>query len=294
MTTTPPPDFDRETAVHAQPGAPGSYDADLPGAWKVGQGINGGVLLAVTARALSAELGTAHGDRPDGHPDPLSVSAYYLSAAAAGPAVVRTETVRRGNSVSHGGAELLQQEEPGAGPVARLRVLAAYGNLDDQAGSVLADAGLTAAKPPALAPVEQCIGSDAAPAEFRAESPMLGRADLRLDPSCVGWAVGAPSGKGEMKGWFRLPEDRAPDPLLLLMAVDVLPPASFDLGMIGWAPTLELTAHVRARPAPGWLRVVHTTRNVAGGYMEEDAEIWDSADRLVAQSRQLARLPRRS
>ncbi|WBB62085.1 thioesterase family protein [Streptomyces sp. WMMC500] len=286
MTTTPPPDFDRETAVHARPGAPGAYDTDLPGAWKVGQGINGGVLLAVTARALSAELGAPRDDRP-GHPDPLSVSAYYLSTATAGPAVVRTETIRRGNSVSHGGAELLQQEDPATAPVPRLRVLAAYGTLADQPDDVW-----TSAKPPSLAPVEQCIGSDAAPPEFRAESPMLDRADLRLDPSCVGWAVGAPSGRGEMKGWFRLPESRDPDTLLLLTAVDILPPVTFDLGMPGWAPTLELTAHVRASPAPGWLRVIHTTRNVAGGCMEEDAEIWDSADRLVAQSRQLARLPR--
>ncbi|MHA4818444.1 thioesterase family protein [Streptomyces aculeolatus] len=288
MTSTPPPDFDRETAVHPRPAEPGAYDADLPGAWKVGQGINGGVLLSMTARALSAELGAPRDGRP-GHPDPLSVSAYYLSTATAGPAVVRTETIRRGNSVSHGGAELLQQDPETGLPAPRLRVLAAYGALVDQPDDVR-----TSAKPPALAPVEQCIGSDAAPPEFRAESPMLTRADLRLDPSCVGWAVGAPSGRGEMKGWFRLPETRDPDPLLLLMVLDVLPPVSFDLGVIGWAPTLELTAHVRADPAPGWLRVIHTTRNVAGGLMEEDAEIWDSADRLVAQSRQLARLPRQS
>lgn len=287
MTTTPPPDFDQETAVHARTGEPGAYDADLPGTWKVGAGINGGVLLTVAARALSAELGTARDGRP-GHPDPLSVSAYYLSTATAGPAVVRTETVRRGNSLSHGDAELLQQKDPAAAPVARLRILAAYGTLADQPADVQ-----TSAKPPVLAPVEQCIGSEAAPPEFRAESPMLSRAGVRLDPSCVGWAVGAPSGKGEMKGWFRLPEGRDPDPLLLLTALDLLPPVTFDLGLPGWAPTLELTAHVRATPAPGWLRLIHTTRNVAGGLMEEDAEIWDSADRLVAQSRQLARLPRK-
>ena len=83
-----------------------------------------------------------------------------------------------------------------------------------------------------------------------------------------------------------------PDPLSLLLTVDALPPVTFDLGMPGWAPTLELTAHVRAHPAPGWLKVRHATRNMAGGMFEEDCEVWDSAGRLVAQSRQLARQPR--
>jgi hypothetical protein len=87
-------------------------------------------------------------------------------------------------------------------------------------------------------------------------------------------------------------DGREPDPLSLLLAVDALPPVTFDLGLYGWTPTLELTAHVRARPAPGWLRVTHSTRNHAGGMLEEDAEVWDSAGRLVAQSRQLARAPR--
>ena len=86
-------------------------------------------------------------------------------------------------------------------------------------------------------------------------------------------------------------QDR-PDPIQLLLAVDALPPVTFDLGLAGWAPTLELTAHLRALPAPGWLQLAQTTRNVGGGMFEEDCEVWDSAGRLVAQSRQLARLPR--
>ncbi|MGW2641052.1 thioesterase family protein, partial [Streptomyces sp. NPDC001348] len=80
------------------------------------------------------------------------------------------------------------------------------------------------------------------------------------------------------------------DPLSLLLAVDALPPTAFELGIVGWVPTVELTVHVRHRPAPGPLRVAITTRNLAGGFLEEDAEVWDSADRLVAQSRQLARV----
>jgi hypothetical protein len=49
--------------------------------------------------------------------------------------------------------------------------------------------------------------------------------------------------------------------------------------------------HVRARPVPGWLACRVSTRFVIDGYQEEDVEIWDSAGRPVAQSRQLALLP---
>ena len=114
---------------------------------------------------------------------------------------------------------------------------------------------------------------------------------MRLDPATTGWAVGKPSGNGVIRGWLRMADGREPDPLLLLLAVDALPPVAFELGLPGWTPTLELTAHVRARPAPGWLRVSLTNRTLAGGFLEEDAEVWDSEGRLVALSRQLARRP---
>ncbi|MCZ0986790.1 thioesterase family protein [Streptomyces diastatochromogenes] len=95
--------------------------------------------------------------------------------------------------------------------------------------------------------------------------------------------------QGEMRAWFGLADGRDADPLSLLLAVDALPPTAFEIGLKGWVPTVELTVHVRHRPAPGPLRVSITTRNLAGGFLEEDAEVWDSEDRLVAQSRQLAR-----
>jgi hypothetical protein len=113
-----------------------------------------------------------------------------------------------------------------------------------------------------------------------------------LFPADSGMAAGKPSGRGVIAAWFRFKDGREPDPISLLTVVDLLPPVTFDLGTPGWAPTLELTANVRAIPAPGWLRLQHATRNVAGGMFEEDCEVWDSAGRLVAQSRQLARLPR--
>ena len=102
----------------------------------------------------------------------------------------------------------------------------------------------------------------------------------------VEWSEGSPV------SWFKLVDDRPIDPIALLTVVDTLPPVTFEMGMPGWAPTLELTVHVRTTPAPGLLRIRHETRNFAGGFFEEDCEVWDSAGRLVAQSRQLALQPK--
>jgi hypothetical protein len=83
---------------------------------------------------------------------------------------------------------------------------------------------------------------------------------------------------------------RPPDTLALPSLVDAVWPAVLDIGARG-SSTLELTVHVRARPAPGWLACRVVTRYVTTGYHEEDFEVWDSSGRLVAQSRQLAVLP---
>jgi hypothetical protein len=82
------------------------------------------------------------------------------------------------------------------------------------------------------------------------------------------------------------------DVLFALLAGDILPPTVFNLGgTVGWAPTVQLTALPRARPAPGWLRIEARARTVAGPWFDEDVTVVDSAGRLVAQARQLALAP---
>ncbi|MFD0545733.1 thioesterase family protein [Streptomyces mexicanus] len=266
-------EFDRDTALVRR--APGVYDIDLSAGWTIINAVNGGYLLAVLGRALADALP---------HPDPFTISAHYLTASRPGPAVVRTDVVRTGRTLSTGQASLFQYDEDGR-EVERIRVLASYGDLD-----ALPDDVRTTAKPPAIPPLEQCLGPEDGPAPVPGSSAITDRLMLRLDPATAGWAVGRPSGKGEMRAWFGLADGRDADPLSLLLAVDALPPTAFELGLTGWVPTVELTVHVRCRPAPGPLRVSITTRNLAGGFLEEDAEVWDGADRLVAQSRQLARV----
>jgi hypothetical protein len=113
-----------------------------------------------------------------------------------------------------------------------------------------------------------------------------------LDPAVTGWHGDGPSGVPEMRGYVSLREPREPDALLLAFAVDALPPVVFGLGATGWAPTVELTWHMRGVPEPGPLAVASRCRHVSGGWFDEEAEVWDTAGRLVAQSRQLARVGR--
>ncbi len=202
-----------------------------------------------------------------------------------GPASVRVRRVRVGGQRSTVAASLVQEQD--GVEVERITVLAVFGSLDALGGEVQREIA-----PPDLPPVEDCVEARLAPEEVRKVAPLLERFGTRLDPAYVGWAVGRPSRSGVIQGWFKLADDRPLDPIALLLVVDALPPVTFDLGLPGWAPTLELTAHVRADPAPGWAIVRHATSNISGGQFEEDCEVWDSTGRLVAQSRQLALLPR--
>ncbi|WP_277499792.1 thioesterase family protein [Nocardioides sp. ChNu-99] len=267
--------FDRDLTLTPGAGEVGDderrFTAHLPGGWSVGGGINGGFLLALIGSAVRATV-------PE-RPDPVAVAATYVGACVEGPAELVTRVVRRG-TLTTVAAEVAQ------GGTTRITALATFGDL----GALTDEVGTTGA-PPALPPVEECPASSSAPEEFRRLAPLVERFEMRFDPACAGWIAGRPSGRGELQAWFRL-ADREPDPLSLLMTLDAMPPVTFDLGRPGWAPTVQLTAHVRAVPAPGWLRVRQATRNVAGGFFEEDCEVWDSAGRLVAQARQLARVPR--
>ncbi|WP_037576540.1 thioesterase family protein [Phaeacidiphilus oryzae] len=265
-------EFDRATEVAHE--SDGAYRADLPVDWRIGGGINGGLVLAVAARALGAELGGS----------PFTVTAHYLSASRAGAANVRTEVLKRGRSLSTGTASLVQTDERTGRERERIRVLGTYGDHAGLDGEVL-----TTAVPPELPAVADCLSSTDGPRLPHME--LMERTEIRYDPACMGWLRGKPSGRGVIQGWLRLADGREPDPLSLLFAVDALPPVTMDMGLPGWCPTLELTVHVRAVPAPGWLRIRHATKNFAGGLLEEDAEVWDSAGRLVAQSRQLAKAP---
>jgi acyl-CoA thioesterase len=248
------------------------YSARIAEGWDIVGNANGGYLLSIAARAMAAAA-----DRPD----PLSITAHYLAPGRPGPGHVTTSVVRSGRRFS-----TVQGRLHAAGRDL-LVALGTFGDLSDDSG----EQGMHVdGEPPELPDPEDC--HPVVPAE-PFPPPFMGHVELRMHPDDAGFLEGRRSGRPLMRGWFRLPDDEQVDTIALLTAVDAFPPTIFNAELpVGWTPTLELTAHIRARPAPGWLACRFATRFVTGGFLEADGEIWDRTGRLVAQSRQLALVPR--
>jgi hypothetical protein len=271
-------DFADATAVTPPTDGGGAYDGAVAPGWDIGGNANGGYLLSIAARAMAHAAG---------RPDPVTLTAHYLSPGKPGALRIETELVKTGKRFATVRAVMRGPEGK-----AVIAVLGTFGDLDPSAA---ADAPTSVhAPPPDLPPSDECVAmrrvansDDGGPPDF------MHNIDLRLHPEDAGFMAGERSGTARMRGWFDLRHGQAVDTIGLLTAVDSFPPTIFNLGLpVGWVPTVELTAHVRARPAPGALRCAFTTRFVTGGFLEEDGEVWDSTGTLVAQSRQLALLPR--
>jgi hypothetical protein len=264
-------DFDNATAVTDQ--GEDRYRAELAEGWDIGGNVNGGYLLAVAGRALCAATG---------RPDPITVTAHYLSPGRAGPITIDTAVVRSGRRFATARATIT--DAAGTPVITALGTCGALGDPDPATRFVVDGT------PPDLPPVEDClrvVPGDPFP------PPIMGHVDLALHPDDGRFLEGIRSGTPRLRGWFRLPDDQPVTTLALLTAVDAFPPTVFNADLpVAWVPTLELTSHVRARPEPGWLACDFRTRFIADGFLEVDGEIWDSAGRLVAQSRQLALVPR--
>jgi acyl-coenzyme A thioesterase PaaI-like protein len=253
--------FDADSRV--EPLGDGEFAAALTARWDGTGGVaNGGYMLAACTRALAQAMP---------FPDPLAVSGFFLRPGTPGPAVIRTSLLRRGTSMAFGEASLSRNGNQ------VLRATAAFTNLDARDGPVS-----LGSSPPSLPPPQDCVrlSLGALGMPKIAEQIEIRYAEL------PGWTGGVPSGHSAAEFWMRFADGRDADLLALPLLADAAPPPILELGAT--STTVQLTVHLRARPAPGWLACRAVTRYVSGGYHEEDFEIWDSAGTLAAQSRQLA------
>ena len=290
-----PFDFDRATQVapRAAPtsGSPAdavrsgtvsqgtvSFDTVIQDGWDIMGNANGGYVLAVVGNALSAVTG---------RPDCITVTCHYLAPCPAGPAVIDVVPIRSGRRFATATATMWRDVD-GVRKVI-VQVMATMGDLANDPGGPTAMANGA----PVIPVYDDCIAMGDPSA---GNVPQLHhRLATRIHPDDVGFRDGHPNGEGRIRGWFAFRDGRPIDSTALLLVSDACPPAVFNLDLpTNWVPTVELTVHVRAIPAPGPVQCSFATRYLQNGLLEEDGEMWDSRGVLVAQSRQLALAPRAS
>ncbi|SHL15325.1 Acyl-coenzyme A thioesterase PaaI, contains HGG motif [Pseudonocardia thermophila] len=259
-------------ALAVRPAGDGRFEAELGTTWTVGPKAHGGLMMALMAKAALLRLAD---EAPGTAPDPLAVAADFLRAPDPGPVTLTTDVVKIGRTASVVAVQMIQNDKP------MLSASVTAGRLPDDEPA-WAEVPDLPAEPPedAMAPYNE-----------RLPTGISSACELRYVGATLPFTRGE-TGPPVIEGWVR-PLGEEPDVLFALVAGDIMPPTLFNvLGRIGWAPTVQLTALLRARPAPGWLRLRSRATLIAGDQFDEDCTVVDSAGRIVCQARQLALAPR--
>ena len=254
----------------------GGFAGFIDPMWTIGKKVHGGAMLALCAAAARRELA-------DRGLQPIAVSVDYLGAPDPGAVTLLVQVRKVGRQVCLVDVDLMQNDRTA------VRAVVTLGHLDVDPPAHQLD-GLTSMTPE---PPDDALRYDG-------DSP-LGKivnvakgCELRLDPEPAAFTRGE-VGEPALRLWVRPFADDESDPevapLFAMMAGDISPPVVFNRGTYGWAPTIQLTTYLQRRPAPGWLRVMSSSKSIGSKFFDEDHLILDSTGAVVVQSRQLALAP---
>jgi acyl-CoA thioesterase len=258
--------FARATAVASL--GDGAWRATCEPSWSTQLGPNGGYLAAIVLRAMTAEL-------DDPARAARSLTCHYLRPPSAGELRIDVAVERSGRSLSTISARLSQGDA--------LCVLAVGAFAIDFRGALD-----YAGEPPAMPPpgeVERLAPVPIVPITEHFEMrPTLGAPLYAGAPASI-------SG-----GWLRFADPQPLDAPALAMFADAWWPSPLPrLTRPAAAPTIDLTVHFRAPAAAAAIvdapvLAVFRSSTAAGGFFEEDGELWSADGVLLAHSRQLALL----
>lgn len=246
----------------------GRYDIELDAEWTANGHCTAGYLASVITRAVLQ-------DPRAPFPAVISLNTRYLRVASPGHATVEVDPLRNG-----------------AGRADWRVTMHADGHL---CVAALISTGARSAPdgrvpPPELPAQDRCVLLPTQAPGF--DLPVMGVLPQYADPAGLTWLAGEPSGRGLAQGWVGFEDGSTPDVLSLLAAFDSIPTATFDLGLRGWAATIDLSAHVLGIPAPGPLRLRRRVHETAGDLVTQTCDMWDADSSLVATGLQLCTLRR--
>lgn len=248
-----------------------AFTGELDEHWTIALKPHGGAMLALCAKAARTACG--------GDVEPIAVSGSFLSAPEPGPMQVTVSMRKRGRRISVADVELGQDGR------AAVHAVVTLGEPEHHAPPVLSANPVTGLMAPEPPPDVAAIG----PGHPMADIVYLAHGcDIR--PVLETLQPRADGGPPVIQMWVR-PKDVAPDVLFAFVAGDISAPVTNAIGRGGWAPTVQLTAYLRAVPADGWLRVICTTVQIGQDWFDEDHTVVDCTGRIVCQTRQLAMVP---
>jgi Thioesterase-like superfamily len=279
-------------AMALTPAGDGVYDGELNEHWTIGPKVHGGAMLALCAnaalkehsrgqerRAHARSAGDDSGDNGSGDVQPIALSGNFLWAPDPGPMRVVTTLRKRGRRVSLIDVELNQGERTA------VRAAVTLGDPEHHVPPLLSVNPVIPLMQPEPPPGLEPIG----PGHPMEDIVHLAHGcDIR--PSLTTFTPRTDGGPPIIEYWVR-PKGVAPDVLFALLCGDVSAPVTFGVNRTGWAPTVQLTAYLRALPADGWLRVLCTTVQIGQDWFDEDHIVVDCEGRIIVQSRQLAMVP---
>jgi acyl-CoA thioesterase len=258
--------FERATAV--EPLGDGAWQATCDAAWATQLGANGGFLAAIVLRAMIAQL-------DDPAREARSLTCHYLRPPDMGELRVDVTVEREGRTMSTLSARVTQG--------GRLCIIAVAAFAIELNGAL----DYAGALPRAPAP------EDVEPLAPPPDVPIVAQFDVR--PTLGGEPYsGAP--EAATGGWLRFADPQPLDAPALAMYADAWLPSPMPLlDRPALTPTVDLTIHFRAPAAAAEIvdepvLAVFRSSTAAGGFFEEDGEVWSRDGVLLAQSRQLALL----
>ncbi|MGB7859069.1 MAG: thioesterase family protein [Acidimicrobiia bacterium] len=250
-----------------------TYTGVIQPGWDIFGVANGGYVMSIAARAMATE---AKGR------DLIAINGHFTSPGKPGPVTVEVSSVKSGGAVTTLRADVIGND----------RILLATTASFGDPGRLIGTGEIIHASPPDLPPPGDCVRAEPSK-KGPLPPPFMGKVAIYLHPDDASAFSGERTGLARIRGWFRLLQEETPDPMATVLAADAFPPAVFNTNLpLKWTPTLDLSVHIRDPRPRGWLRCQFRTRFVTGGLLEEDGDIWDEDGNLVAQSRQLALVPR--
>lgn len=258
-------------AMALTPAGDGVYLGELNEHWTIGPKVHGGAMLALCANAARTELGTSA--------QPLAVSGNFLWAPDPGPMQVVATVRKRGRRIGLVDVELRQGERTA------VTVSVTLGEPEHHVSPLLSFNPVVPLMTPEPPPGLESIGPGH-PMEHVVH--LAHGCDIR--PALHTMGPRTDGGPQVFEYWVR-PKGVAPDVLFALLCGDVSAPVTFAVERAGWAPTVQLTAYLRALPADGWLRVMCTSVQIGQDWFDEDHIVVDCEGRIIVQTRQLAMVP---